>query len=81
MNIRHSNRFKAELRKLSAEIRKKFYRQARYLTQNITHPSLHAKKYRETDDIWQARIDRRYRFYFKIQGDIYTLFAIKRHAD
>ena len=81
MKIRYVIRFKEQLRKLPSAIRKKFYKQAAHLVQNITYPSLHAKKYDETQDIWQARIDRRYRFYFKIKGDVYVLTELIKHTD
>lgn len=66
---------------LPESIRKKVDKQLHHLLQNLRHPSLHAKKYNEMDDVWQARIDRRYRFYFKIESDTYILIAIKRHTD
>ncbi|TSC78214.1 MAG: hypothetical protein G01um101429_902 [Parcubacteria group bacterium Gr01-1014_29] len=81
MNIRYSERFKQRLKELPRAVRKKFYKQADYLLYNLRHPSLHAKKYDETKDIWQARIDRTYRFYFEIQGDTYLLTDLVKHKD
>lgn len=81
MNIRYAGHFKAALRKIPREIRRKFYKQAAYLVRDISHPSLRAKKYDETKDIWQARVDRHYRFYFVIEGDTYILTNITKHAD
>ena len=46
---------------------------------DIRHPSLHAKKYNETLDIWQARVDKGYRFYFSVDGGSYTLLCVKNH--
>lgn len=66
---------------LPKPIQKKFDKQLKFLLVNLRHPSLRAKKYHETDDIWQARVDKQYRFYFRIERDIYILIAIKRHAD
>ncbi len=71
--------FKDGLHKLPIEIQKKFYKQAEYLLKDIRHPSLHAKKYYETDNTWQARIDKNFRFYFKIKEDTYILIAITKH--
>ena len=79
--MRHSTRFKEQLRALPVEIRKKFYKQANYLMHNLMHPSLRAKKYSETKDIWQARIDKKHRFYFTIEDDTYVLINIKHHSD
>lgn len=81
MRYRLLPNFTDQLATLPTMIQKKFWKQLGFLLSNITHPSLHAKKYNETDDTWQARIDRRYRFYFKIEGDAYLLITIKRHAD
>lgn len=57
----------------------KFDKQLGYLLKNIKHPSLHAKKFDEAEDIWQARVDQNIRFYFKINDDIYILLNIKNH--
>ena len=62
-------------------IQEKFDKQLRSLLGSLNHRSLHAKKYHETQDVWQARIDRHYRFYFKIKDDTYTILAIKHHTD
>jgi plasmid maintenance system killer protein len=37
------------------------------------------KKYDEARDLWQARVNDDWRFYFKIVGDTYRLEEIKRH--
>lgn len=49
-------KFKKELRNFPKEIRRKFYKQAGFLLKDLKYPSLHAKKYSETLNIWQARI-------------------------
>jgi plasmid maintenance system killer protein len=36
------------------------------LVQDLHHPSLHAKKYDESNDRWQARVNKNWRFYFRI---------------
>lgn len=81
MRSHTSPRFDREYMELPKSLQKKLKKQVRFLVENIGHPSLRAKKYHETDNIWQARIDRRYRFYFKIEEDTYLLIAIKCHAD
>ena len=43
------------------------------------HPSLRAKKYDEANDIWQARINQGWRFYFQIQDDIYVILTLIAH--
>jgi len=49
------------------------------LLQNLRHPSLHAKKYDEAKDLWQARVTGSWRFYFRIEDDAYVLEEIKAH--
>ena len=47
--------------------------------ENLHHPSLHAKKYDEGKDRSQARVNRDWRFYFVIEGDIYYIQDITAH--
>jgi len=69
------------LSKLSPHLQKKFWKQVRLLLNNSRHPSLRAKKYDESENIWQARIDDHYRFYFKIEKDIYVIIKLRAHTD
>lgn len=62
-------------------IRGKFDKQLRHLLTDLRHPSLRTKKYDEANDIWQARVDGHYRFYFQIRGNIYYLLYIRKHKD
>ena len=56
-------------------------KQLRLLAGNLRHPSLNAKKYPESGDadLWQARITKGWRFYFKIEGDTYILIDMIEH--
>jgi len=49
-------------------VRKAFFKQAAFLERNLQHPSLHAKKYDEKSDLWQARVNQDWRFYFQHCG-------------
>ena len=49
------------------------------LVEDLRHPSLHAKKYDEARDIWQARVSKSWRFYFQIEGDTYTILSLIPH--
>ena len=60
-------------------VRKAFFKQIKFLEQDLRHPSLNAKKYDEAKDIWQARINRDWRFYFNIVGDTYVIRDIIPH--
>lgn len=72
-------RFRRQYQQLSAERQAKFDKQLAFLLSNLRHPSLRAKKYDEANDIWQARVDGDYRFYFQIDGEIYVLLSIIPH--
>jgi hypothetical protein len=51
----------------------------RFLVASILHPSLHAKKYDESKDLWQARVTKDWRFYFTIADDIYRIEKVIPH--
>jgi hypothetical protein len=56
-----------------------FDKQVKLLVENFRHPSLRAKKYDESHNIWQARVNRDWRFYFLIAGDTYLILNILPH--
>jgi mRNA interferase RelE/StbE len=60
-------------------VRRAFDKQTRLLIENLHHPSLRAKKYDETKDIWQARVNRSWRFYFTIEDDTYFITRLIPH--
>lgn len=71
--------FSGAVSKLLAQRQAKFDKQLVFLLSNLRHPSLRAKKYDEKNNIWQARVDDDYRFYFQIEGDTYLLLSIIPH--
>ncbi len=79
MRLRFTERADKDYADLPADIRKTFAKQLRFLLANLRHPSLHAKKYSEGEDIWQGRVTRGWRFYFKIKGDEYIILSIIPH--
>jgi plasmid maintenance system killer protein len=40
---------------------------------------LRAKKYDETNDRWQARVNKNWRFYFTIEDDTYRILKLNPH--
>ena len=64
---------------LPKEIQRKFDKQLKFLLKNLRHPSLRAKKYDEARNIWQARVNQGYRFYFLMEKDTYILLDIRPH--
>ncbi len=79
MKIDFTDRVLDALEDAPPAVRKAFRKQLTFLAENLHHPSLHAKKYDEARDLWQARVTRDWRFYFKIVGDTYRLEEIRKH--
>ena len=79
MEIFYTPHFKRSFKGLPKETKKKFGKQISFLLKDPRHPSLDTKKYDTKKKIWQARVDRNYRFYFLIKGDTYFLLEIKSH--
>lgn len=65
--------------KAPVQVQRAFDKKSLLLLENLQHPSLRAKKYDEGQDLWQARVNRDWRFYFKIVGETYRLEEIKAH--
>jgi plasmid maintenance system killer protein len=77
MNIEASPEFRKNLEMAPLAIKKAMHKQALLLLGSLRHPSLHAKKY--NNNIWQARVNKNWRFYFIIHGDTYYLTALMPH--
>jgi mRNA interferase RelE/StbE len=60
-------------------VQKAFIKQMRLLVRDLQHPGLHAKKYDESNDRWQARVNDDWRFYFRIEGDVYPITDLMPH--
>lgn len=79
MKIDYLPRALKALENTPAEVRRAFFKQVKFLEQDLRHPSLKAKKYNEREDLWQARINRNWRFYFNIVEDVYIIRDIIPH--
>ena len=79
MKTDFSARAARDYKSLPPEIKALVRKQLNLLRDNIRHPSLKAKKYGGIDDVWQARVNRDYRFYFQIVGDTYRIIFIIPH--
>ena len=51
-----------------------------FLQRDLRHPSLRAKKYDESRDLWQARVNESWRFYFNIVEGTYIIRDIVPHT-
>ena len=78
MILRFSKHFLRSFSKAPKAVQEAFAKQSQLLLLNVHHPSLHAKKYDEGRDLWQARVNYSWRFYFKIEGNAY-LMEIRQH--
>jgi plasmid maintenance system killer protein len=79
MHLVFTARFDRSLGQAPAAVQKAFWKQVGFLLANLHHPSLRAKKYEGADEVWQARVNRDWRFYFKITGNAYSLLDITAH--
>jgi mRNA-degrading endonuclease RelE of RelBE toxin-antitoxin system len=79
MQIRLTESAQKQLVALEKPLQKKVRKQFAYLLTDIRHPSLDIKKYQGTDDLWQGRIDKGYRFYFYIISPHYIVISIINH--
>ena len=79
MNIVLSDRVIEALKDVTPAVRKAFYKQLAFLEHNLHHPSLRAKKYDESQDLWQARVTKGWRFFFTIEDDTYIIVRVVPH--
>jgi hypothetical protein len=79
MRAFYTKRFLEHYAKAPLTIQRATDRRIALLVQNLRHPSLRAKKYDEAQNIWQARVDGGWRFYFIIEGNLYRLLSLLPH--
>jgi mRNA-degrading endonuclease RelE of RelBE toxin-antitoxin system len=68
-----------DYRNLPHELRVLVREQLNLLRDNLRHPSLNARKYGGSGDIWQGRVNRDYRLYFEIAEGTYRIITILPH--
>lgn len=79
MKIVLSDRAIEALASAPPNVRRAFEKQLRFLAGNLQHPSLHVKKYDESQNVWQARVNKAWRFYFTISKDVYRIENVIPH--
>ncbi len=79
MQIELTRRADKEYHRLAPQLRRRVDKQLALLQENLRHPSIDAKKYGGADDVWQGRVNRAYRFYFRIIDDTYRILMIVPH--
>ena len=81
MKIKAYKRFKEAYRDLPKKIQRKTDRQLSFLTENMKHPSLHTKKIKGTQGIWEARINLHYRLTFEFIEETIFLRVVGNHNE
>jgi mRNA-degrading endonuclease RelE of RelBE toxin-antitoxin system len=79
MRVDFAERLRKSYDAAPPQVRKAFEKQIQLLARDLRHPSLRAKKYDEPLGVWQARVNRDWRFYFTIQTDVYVVIGLKPH--
>ena len=79
MRVRFTGPARSDYNALDSRVQRLVKKQLRFLVDDLRHRSFNAKKYDQTRDIWQARVDRSYRFFCLIEGDAYVIIRIQPH--
>ena len=77
MNVVTTKQFKKAYDKLPQNLKKKTKKAIDFLAQNLFYPGLNSKKMK--GNVWEARIDRSYRFTFEKQGETFILRTVGPH--
>ena len=81
MKIIRTDLFKGDYKKLPERVKKQTEKALRLLLSNLYYPSLRAKKIKNKENIWEARMTKGYRFSFQIIGDTYILRRAGKHNE
>lgn len=81
MEIKAYKKFKKLYLKLPIEIQRKTDKQIQLLVKDFEHPSLQCKKIQGKENIWEARVDQKYRMTFEIINKTVFLRVIANHDD
>ncbi|KKU82516.1 MAG: hypothetical protein UY09_C0012G0020 [Parcubacteria group bacterium GW2011_GWA2_47_8] len=79
MDVVFTDKFKKQYRAAPRVKQLLFNKQLLFLITNLRHPSLRAKIYDDRGRIWQARVDKSWRFLFYIEGSCYYMLTIGPH--
>jgi hypothetical protein len=79
MKVAFPDRAIEALKDAPSAVRTPLHKHIRFLANDLHHPSLRARKYDASRDLWQARVNRDWRFYFTIVGDTYQIEDVIPH--
>lgn len=79
MKFTRTHLFKRDYKELPEKIKQRADKALGHLATKPSHPSLRIKKIRGTENIWEARITKKYRFSFQMISNAYILRRIGKH--
>ena len=79
MKIARAERFKRAYQRLSGPQKQQARKAIEVLLKDFRYPSLHVKRIRGTERIWEARVSRGCRMTFQIQEDTILLRNMGEH--
>lgn len=81
MPIRRSERFNKAFLKLPPQVQVRVLKALALLDVDFRHPGLQAKRVQGSDDVFEARVDQRYRLTYQRQGEWLVLRNVGPHED
>jgi mRNA-degrading endonuclease RelE of RelBE toxin-antitoxin system len=81
MKIKGYKTFQKAYRKLPAGVQERVDKQIELLAGDFRHPSLHTKKIKGREGIWEVRVDDFHRLTFEIVADTIFLRVVGNHDD
>lgn len=81
MKIKAYRRFKRTYSGLPPVIQKKVDKQLVLLSEDLSHPSVHTKKIKGKEGIWELRVDFHYRLTFEYIEDTIFLRVVGNHDE
>lgn len=81
MPLIFTDRFKKAYQKLPVDLQEKVKKALRFLDENPRHPSLRVRKIEGTTDIYEGRVDQKYRFSFQFEGEDKILRNVDNHDE
>ncbi len=79
MKIQTTKSFDKDYRKLPKQLKNIFDKKLRLFMHDSKHPSLRVKRIQGTADLWEGSVTMKYRFIFRMEGDLCILYRLGPH--